>query len=81
MKRYRCCLKSLGAATAYDAASGADCIIVLTEWNEFRAINLARLGKVMRTRRIADLRNLYDPADAVSHGFAYTGVGRGKAPS
>ncbi len=69
------------AATAYDAAAGADCIIVLTEWNEFRAINLARLGKVMRTRRIADLRNLYDPTEALSHGFAYTGVGRGKAPS
>lgn len=69
------------AATAYDAASGADCIVVLTEWNEFRAINLARLGKVMRTRRIADLRNLYDPTEAVSHGFEYTGVGRGKAPS
>lgn len=69
------------AATAYDAAAGADCIVVLTEWNEFRAINLARLGKVMRTRRIADLRNLYDPAEAVSHGFAYAGVGRGKAPS
>ena len=67
------------AATAYDAATGADCIVVLTEWNEFRAISLPRLGKLMRTRRIADLRNLYDPAEAALHGFAYTGVGRGRS--
>ena len=68
------------ATSAYDAASGADCIIVLTEWNEFRAIDLSRLGNLMRTRRIADLRNLYDPAEAISLGFAYSGVGRGKVP-
>ncbi len=67
------------AATAYDAAAGADCILVLTEWNEFRAINLARLGALMRTKRIADLRNLYDPEEAIAHGFEYTGVGRGRA--
>lgn len=65
--------------TAYEAGTGADCIVVLTEWNEFRAIDLARLHSLMRTPRIADLRNLYDPAEARSLGFEYIGVGRGKS--
>lgn len=67
------------AKTAYEASVGADCIVILTEWNEFRAIDLVRLRDLMRTPRIADLRNLYDPDEARSIGFEYTGVGRGQS--
>jgi len=62
---------------AYSAAAEADLLIVLTEWNEFRALDLARIGRSMRTPRIADFRNLYDQQTALDAGFvAYEGVGR-----
>lgn len=61
----------------YSAASDADLIIVLTEWNEFRALDLAKLAHSMRTPRMADFRNIYDRETAMSAGFAaYEGVGR-----
>ena len=64
----------------YDAAEGADCIAILTEWNEFRGLDLGRLAGLMATPRLADLRNIYDPADVVQAGFTgYAGVGRGRA--
>jgi UDPglucose 6-dehydrogenase len=65
------------ADTPYAAAEGADCIVVLTEWNEFRAVDLQRLKSLMRTPRIGDFRNLYDPTAVRAAGFAYDGVGRG----
>ncbi|MGY9057791.1 MAG: UDP-glucose dehydrogenase family protein [Alphaproteobacteria bacterium] len=65
------------ADTPYAAVEGADCIVVLTEWNEFRAVDLQRLKSLMRTPRIADFRNLYDPTAVRAAGFAYDGVGRG----
>jgi len=62
---------------AYSAASGADLVIVLTEWNEFRALDLAKLAQAMQTPRMADFRNIYDRETAMSAGFvAYEGVGR-----
>ena len=62
---------------AYEAASGADALLILTEWNEFRALDLSRLAGLMRTPRMADLRNVYEPEDARAAGFeAYTAVGR-----
>ena len=62
---------------AYAAAEGADVLVILTEWNEFRALDLARLARAMRHARMADLRNVYSPQDAAEAGFeAYTGVGR-----
>jgi UDPglucose 6-dehydrogenase len=62
---------------AYAAAAGADLLIVLTEWNEFRALDLGRLAKVMRNPRMVDLRNIYDRPTAQEAGFiAYEGVGR-----
>ncbi|MCV2871619.1 UDP-glucose/GDP-mannose dehydrogenase family protein [Defluviimonas sp. WL0050] len=62
---------------AYAAAKGADVVVILTEWNEFRALDLARLGGTMKTARMADLRNIYSPKDAEAAGFeAYSGVGR-----
>ncbi|WP_102226287.1 UDP-glucose dehydrogenase family protein [Acidimangrovimonas sediminis] len=62
---------------AYDAAAGADVVILLTEWNEFRALDLKRLAGGMATARMADLRNIYSEKDARRAGFeAYIGVGR-----
>ncbi|MDI3336993.1 UDP-glucose/GDP-mannose dehydrogenase family protein [Defluviimonas aestuarii] len=62
---------------AYAAAKGADVVVILTEWNEFRALDLARLAGAMKTARMADLRNIYSPKDAEAAGFgAYSGVGR-----
>ncbi|KFI26933.1 UDP-glucose 6-dehydrogenase [Haematobacter missouriensis] len=61
----------------YAAAQGADCVVVLTEWNEFRALDLPRLAGTMAVARMADLRNVYDDAVVREAGFtAYEGVGR-----
>lgn len=64
------------AADAYDAAKGADVVAVLTEWVDFKSLDLARLKSVMKTPRIVDLRNLLDKDEAVKRGFAYVGIGR-----
>ena len=62
---------------AYVAAEGADIVVILTEWNEFRALDLTRLAGSMAHARMADLRNVYSPKDAEAAGFeAYSGVGR-----
>ena len=64
------------ATSAYDAAKGADALVLVTEWNEFRRLDLARVRRVMRRRSIVDLRNVYDPAVVRRLGFEYTCVGR-----
>ncbi len=62
---------------AYAAADGADAVILLTEWNEFRALDLPRLAQGMRHAAMADLRNIYSAEEATEAGFAaYTSVGR-----
>jgi UDPglucose 6-dehydrogenase len=62
---------------AYEAAQGADAVVILTEWNEFRALDLKRLAGKMATPRMADLRNIYSSRDARQAGFeAYVSVGR-----
>lgn len=61
----------------YKSVQNADLVVVLTEWNEFRALDLTRVAKKMATPRMADLRNVYSPRDAKRAGFeAYEGVGR-----
>ena len=60
----------------YAAAEDADVVVILTEWNEFRALDLSRLAGLMKTAKMADLRNIYDPEEAHSAGFEYVGVGR-----
>jgi len=61
----------------YQAASGADLLVMLTEWNEFRGLDLAKLARKMATAQLADLRNVYDPDEARAAGFIkYEGVGR-----
>ena len=64
------------AASAYEAARGADALAIVTEWNEFRRLDLARVRRVMRRRVIIDLRNVYEPATVRRLGFEYTSVGR-----
>jgi UDPglucose 6-dehydrogenase len=61
---------------AYSAARGADAVALLTEWNEFRSLDLPRLRKVMRRPVIIDGRNLWDPAIMKELGFVYKGIGR-----
>lgn len=62
---------------AYEAAEGADALVILTEWNEFRALNLERLAQTMANPVMADLRNIYDGKAAESAGFLkYVSVGR-----
>ncbi len=64
-------------ADAYAAAQGADAVVILTEWNEFRALDLARLAREMARPAMADLRNVYSAGDARRAGFkAYAAVGR-----
>ncbi|MFW5655490.1 MAG: UDP-glucose dehydrogenase family protein [Roseicyclus sp.] len=66
----------------YAAAEGADLVVILTEWNEFRALDLGRMAASMQTRRLADLRNIYSAKDAEKAGFeAYEAVGRGGLPA
>jgi UDPglucose 6-dehydrogenase len=65
------------AADAYQAAEGADVLVILTEWNEFRALDLGRIAGTMATARMADLRNIYSAGEAAAAGFeTYAGVGR-----
>ncbi len=62
---------------AYQAAQGADVLVILTEWNEFRALDLERISRKMTTRGMADLRNIYSREEAIAAGFeTYVGVGR-----
>ena len=62
--------------SALDAADQADVTVVVTEWNEFRALDLSRLKAKMRGDVLVDLRNVYLPAQARAAGFAYTSIGR-----
>jgi UDPglucose 6-dehydrogenase len=63
---------------AYACAEGASAIVIVTEWEQFRALDFARLGKAMERRVLIDLRNIYRPEEVARHGFSYEGVGRGK---
>jgi len=64
---------------ALDAATGADALVVVTEWNAFRALSPERLASVMKGRAIIDLRNIFDPAAMREAGFTYRGIGRPNA--
>jgi len=61
---------------AYDAIAGADALVIVTEWNQFRALDLGRVKSLMRRPVIVDLRNIYDPADMATAGFRYASIGR-----
>ena len=67
------------AKDAYDCARGADGVAIVTEWNEFRNLNLARLKRLLRRPVLFDLRNIYVPAEVEAAGIRHVGVGRGRA--
>ncbi|HYO98854.1 MAG TPA: nucleotide sugar dehydrogenase, partial [Pyrinomonadaceae bacterium] len=60
----------------YEAVAGADALVFMTEWNQFRALNMERVRELMRAPKIADLRNIYEPEAMTELGFEYAGVGR-----
>jgi UDPglucose 6-dehydrogenase len=65
------------AENAYQAAMGADVVVILTEWNEYRGLDLERMARKMATPRMADLRNVYSRQEALDAGFVqYTSIGR-----
>ena len=66
-------------ADPYAVADGADAVVIVTEWDAFRALDLKRLGDAMRQRCLVDLRNIYQPDEAKRAGFDYHSVGRPSA--
>jgi UDPglucose 6-dehydrogenase len=68
------------APFAENVADGADALVIVTEWDEFRALDLDDLAARMRGRTLVDLRNVWDPQEAERAGFIYVGVGRRKLP-
>jgi UDPglucose 6-dehydrogenase len=65
--------------SALEAADAADMLVVITEWNEFRALDLAAAKERMRGDVLVDLRNVFLPEAAQRAGLRYSGIGRGKA--
>jgi UDPglucose 6-dehydrogenase len=63
-------------ANEWEAAQGADALVLATEWNQFRSLDLDRLRETLREPVVVDLRNVYDPETMQSNGFRYSGVGR-----
>jgi len=61
---------------AYETMDGADAVVLLTEWNEFRALDLARVKRLLRSPTLIDLRNVYKPAEMAAAGFFYFSIGR-----
>lgn len=64
------------ATDEYDAIAGADALVIVTEWNQFRALDMEKVKELLNSPKIADLRNIYEPADMREMGFEYVGVGR-----
>ena len=62
--------------SAYSCAEGADALAIVTEWEQFRALDFGRLKRVMARPLVVDLRNVYRPDDMSKHGFAYASLGR-----
>ncbi|MFC0219692.1 UDP-glucose dehydrogenase family protein [Pseudochelatococcus lubricantis] len=64
------------ARDAYSAISGADALVLVTEWDAFRALDLVRVKALLRSPIVVDLRNIYPPQELIRHGFRYVSVGR-----
>ena len=60
----------------YEALEGADALVIVTEWNEFRSLNFDRIKKILKGSVIVDLRNIYDPKTMTKAGFQYSSIGR-----
>ena len=65
---------------AYAAIAGAEALVLMTEWNEFRALDLARVGRLLKRPLVVDLRNIYRPAEMEAGGLAYVSIGRPARP-
>ena len=77
MNEARHCLPEIEYADdEYDAIKDADILVIITEWNQFRALDMEKVKSLLRSPKIADLRNIYEPADMKDMGFEYVGVGR-----
>jgi UDPglucose 6-dehydrogenase len=77
MDEARHCLENVEYADdEYDAIRGADVLVIVTEWNQFRALDMEKVKELLAAPKIADLRNVYEPADMRALGFDYVGVGR-----
>jgi UDPglucose 6-dehydrogenase len=66
------------ASDAYEAAANADALVIVTEWDEFRALDLEKVAETLRGKVLVDLRNVYDRDEAEEAGLAYYGIGRGR---
>jgi UDPglucose 6-dehydrogenase len=64
------------AEDAYACAKGADALVIVTEWDAFRALDFERIKTAMSSLVVVDLRNIYDPEDMRRRGFTYVSVGR-----
>lgn len=69
--------KAVFCSSPYEAAEGASAVALVTEWDQFRALDFARLKAVVAVPLLVDLRNVYRPDEIARHGFGYVGVGRG----
>lgn len=78
MREARRCLNGAKfCRSAYEAATGSDCLVLLTEWPQFREVDWARVRRLMQHPIVVDGRNCLDPAQLRKHGFEYVGMGRG----
>ncbi len=68
------------AEDPYALAEGCDALVICTEWNEFKQLDLSRIRALMKTPLIVDGRNIYEPRDISALGFSYRGFGRGYGP-
>lgn len=64
------------ATDEYEAIRDADALVIITEWNQFRALDMEKVKSLLKSPKIADLRNIYEPKDMRALGFEYIGVGR-----
>jgi len=71
--------KIIYCSDEYDTAAGADALVILTEWNQFRHLDLIRISRAMRGKFLFDFRNLYEPEEVAKYGLQYACVGRPRA--
>jgi len=77
MKEAKAMLKDVSFASGpYECLEGADAVAIITEWNQFRALDLTRVKSSLKAPLVIDLRNIYNPTEMKSHGFTYVSVGR-----
>ena len=68
--------KIIWCKNSYDAAKNSDALVILTEWNQFRALDLKKLKNILKNKVIIDLRNIYNPEEIIESGFHYYSIGR-----